>query len=462
MGFGRNTEETPSRASLTEALLEHQVILEVGPLTLELAKSSSLDSIWNLTNVILGAGMFALPRVFGALGLVGGALIITLVGITTYCTIAIMLRSSEHTQQWTYASALHAVWGRRAAAAVHAAVIAGCIGFVALYLIITCDVFVGNKVFTGIISDVFPQLPDPLPWYLSRTALLTWIALVTVPLLSLKSLHGLAFISAVSVASSTASMLCLLALWAGAAARGMLAPLRLWPKLSFFGDSPLIITTHMIATMPVAMTAFVCQMSIHPIARDLHHYTPRKMRRTVASSLFVCALLYFATGASGFSIFGDEIAGDVLSNVQPEVVAVLLGCSDRLGLAFVALLKSFVALAMLTSIPINIWPLREEVLGLLTHAFHGQEPSRSAFYAITYGCLFGIWATAVAVESAYQMVGIVGATCGIALAFVFPGMLALRIQGVKGTYLGGLVLLGFGGVLMVAGVVSTGIGTDGG
>lgn len=84
--------------------------------------------------------MFALPRVFGALGLVGGALIITLVGITTYCTIAIMLRSSEHTQQWTYASALHAVWGRRAAAAVHAAVIAGCIGFVALYLIITCDV----------------------------------------------------------------------------------------------------------------------------------------------------------------------------------------------------------------------------------------------------------------------------------------------------------------------------------
>jgi amino acid permease len=218
----------------------------------------------------------------------------------------------------------------------------------------------------------------------------------------------------------------------------------------------------MIATLPVAMTAFICQMSIHPIARDLHQYTPRKMRNTVASSLSICALLYFATGASGFSIFGDEIAGDVLSNVQPEVVAVLLGCSDRVGLAFVALLKSFVALAMLTSIPINVWPLREEVLGLLTHAFHGQEPSRSAFYAITYGCLFGIWATAVAVESAYQMVGMVGSTCGIALAFVFPGMLALRIQGVKGAYVGGLALLGLGGVLMVAGVASIGIGTDGG
>jgi amino acid permease len=84
--------------------------------------------------------MFALPHVFGALGLLGGAFIIILVGITTYCSIAIMLRSGEDTQQWTYASALNAVWGRRAAAAVHAAVIVGCIGFVALYLIITCDV----------------------------------------------------------------------------------------------------------------------------------------------------------------------------------------------------------------------------------------------------------------------------------------------------------------------------------
>lgn len=64
MGFGRNTEETPSRASLTEALLEHPVILEVGPLTLELAKSSSLDSIWNLTNVILGAGKDSQTNLF--------------------------------------------------------------------------------------------------------------------------------------------------------------------------------------------------------------------------------------------------------------------------------------------------------------------------------------------------------------------------------------------------------------
>jgi hypothetical protein len=54
MGFDQNTAEAP----LTEALLgqEHQVILEEGQPTPDVAKSSSLDTVWNLTNVILGAG----------------------------------------------------------------------------------------------------------------------------------------------------------------------------------------------------------------------------------------------------------------------------------------------------------------------------------------------------------------------------------------------------------------------
>jgi hypothetical protein len=55
MGFAQNTEEAP----LTEALLEHNVILEEGQQpSPDLAQSSSLDSTWNLTNVILGAGEY--------------------------------------------------------------------------------------------------------------------------------------------------------------------------------------------------------------------------------------------------------------------------------------------------------------------------------------------------------------------------------------------------------------------
>ena len=424
-----------------------------------------------------------MPRVYAALGLICGSLMIIIVMIITYGTIAVMLQCSELQDTWTYASTMHKAWGRKAAAAVHAAIIAGCIGFVSLYLIVTCDVggiafecqqrlshhltpyyssflvsqvLVGNKVYTGIISDLFPQLPDPLPWYLCRTALLTYIALVSAPLLAAKSLHGMALTSAISVLCSTLSMSFILGLGVAAAWQGTLAPLRWWPNLSFFGSKPTVIATHLIATLPVVMTAFVCQMSVHPVARDLREYTPQRMRKVIAWSLTICAVLYGSTGAWGYQTFGDEIEGDVLSNIQPEALMALLGCGDAVALAFTSTLKGIVALSLLTSIPINLWPLREDVMGLLTHAMHGQQPSRSAFYTVTYLNLFGIWLLSVAVESAYSMIGLVGATCGIAMAFFFPGMLAMRVpSGGKGAWVGGVVLLVLGTVLMLAGISST-------
>lgn len=254
------------------------------------------------------------------------------------------------------------------------------------------------------------------------------------------------------------AMLFILALCAGAWLRGTLAPIRLWPDPSFFGDRPAVIMTHMIATLPVVMTAFICHMSIHPVARDLRQYTPYRMRRVVAISLGICALVYGATGAAGFQTFGNKVQGDVLSNLQPEIAADIMGCSDHIGLAFVATMKIFVAIAMLTSIPITLWPMREDVMGLLTTWMKGQEPSKLAFYTVTYLSLAAIWALSIAVESAYAMVGLVGATCGIAMAFLFPGMLALKLQGVKGAKLGGQGLLVLGMVLMVAGIASTVLG----
>lgn len=42
----------------------------------------------------------------------------------------------------------------------------------------------GTQEFTGIIPDLWPDLPDPLPWYLQRAAMLTWAALLVAPALS--------------------------------------------------------------------------------------------------------------------------------------------------------------------------------------------------------------------------------------------------------------------------------------
>lgn len=324
------------------------------------------------------------------------------------------------------------------------------------------QVLVGNKAYTGIIADLFPSLPDVLPWYLSRTALITWITLAIAPLLAASTLHGMAAISAISVTASSLSMLCLLGMALGAILQGTVPPIRWLPDLTFFGTRPSIIAIHTLAILPVVMTAFICHMSIHPLAQDLEGYTPRRMRMVVAMSLGACCTMYAGTGAAGYSTFGEDVAGDVLANVQPETVAELFNCSDAAGVAFVATLKSCVAVAMLTSVPLSLWPARADILELMTKVLGGQ-PSKTAFYIVTYASLAAIYVGAVAVESSYSMVALIGATCGIALAFVFPGMISMRLAAVEEVddrtarrqYVNGVMLLIIGGILTAAGVTST-------
>ena len=56
MGRGPNSGDALLNEALLEQDFQHQLVLEEEQPTSHVAKSSSLDSIWNLTNVILGAG----------------------------------------------------------------------------------------------------------------------------------------------------------------------------------------------------------------------------------------------------------------------------------------------------------------------------------------------------------------------------------------------------------------------
>lgn len=67
----------------------------------------------------------------------------------------------------------------------------------------------GTSGSSGVIPDLFPSLSFPLPWYLGRTAMLTWFIAAVAPLLLARTLGGLARVSAFKV---TCVLLCTLAL----------------------------------------------------------------------------------------------------------------------------------------------------------------------------------------------------------------------------------------------------------
>ncbi|KAI7845763.1 hypothetical protein COHA_000677 [Chlorella ohadii] len=421
-------------------------------------KQSSLwDTTVNLTNAILGAGMLAFPRAFAGLGLLGGGAMTVAVAIMTYASIAVMLRPTERTRKLTYAAVMEHEWGHWAGVAVRFSIVVGSAGFLVLYLIVLADLLVGSEEYSGIIPDLWPQLPDPLPWYLGRTAMLTWATLLVAPALCPKTLGGVAPISIFKIGCSFLCVAACVALAIILAVQGQLPAIHLLPDPSFFGDSFWERLKNVVAVVPVIMTAFVCQMSIHPLVSDLHDYTPRRMRTAVGWSMVLSGTTYATIGVSGFMVFGVAVQGDVLSNLNIDDVAKIMGGNVGAAMAFVATVKVAMAISMVLSFPITIWPMREDIIEMLAHSLGSStQLSPTAYYLLTYTSLLAIYLVAVGIQSAYSVVGIVGATCGTTMGFIFPGMLALRDpQGGAAYKAFGWGLLAAGAVLFAVGVTAS-------
>ncbi|KAL4422665.1 hypothetical protein ABPG75_008862 [Micractinium tetrahymenae] len=415
-------------------------------------QSSLWDTTVNLTNAVLGAGMLAMPRAFAGLGVLGGAACVAAVGLMTHFSIVLMLRPTERTGKLTYAAVVAHEWGRWWGVAVRASIILGSAGFLVLYLIILGDLLVGSRHFSGIIPDLWPGLPDPLPWYLRRTAVLTWATLLVAPSLAPKTLGGVAPISVLKVFCTFLCVLSLLALCGAMIVQGRLPPVHWLPDPSFFGDGALERAKNVLGIVPVVMTAFVCHMSVHPMVQDLREYTPRRMRVAVTASMAITGLVYFLTGAAGFMVWGQQVCGDVLSNMSIDGVTDILWGHVPLAMAFVTTVKVSMALSLILSFPITLWPMRQDMIETLADTFGAHQLSPAGYYSLTYLSLLLIYLLAISISSAYQMVGLIGSLTGTSMAFFFPGMLALRDAA------GGRPFRAFGWALIAAGALLTAVG----
>ncbi|EFN52375.1 hypothetical protein CHLNCDRAFT_138809 [Chlorella variabilis] len=222
-------------------------------------QSSLWDTTMNLTNSILGAGLLALPHAFAGLGVAGGVALIAAVGVMTHASIVLMLRwaggPTERTGKLTYCAVMEHEWGRWAGAAVRFSIIVGSAGFLVLYLIVLADLLVGTEQYSGIIPDLWPQLPDPLPWYLQRTAMLTWVTLIVAPSLWPKTLGDVAPISVMKICCTLMCVVALVVLCVALAIQGHLPQVRWLPDPAFFGDGSWERLKNVLATIPVIMTA---------------------------------------------------------------------------------------------------------------------------------------------------------------------------------------------------------------
>lgn len=147
---------------------------------------------------------------------------------------------------------------------------------------------------------------------------------------------------------------------------------------------------------------------------------PADMLYAVKIALALCAAIYFTIGIFGYLLFGESTMDDILVNFDQSsgsAINSLLNDLVRLSYAFHLMLV----------FPLLNFSLRTNIDEFL---FSTKKPVLAAdskrFLVLTFALLALAYAAAITIPSIWYFFQFVGSTSAVCLAFIFPGVIALR------------------------------------
>ncbi|KAL4273818.1 hypothetical protein GQ457_13G020700 [Hibiscus cannabinus] len=161
--------------------------------------ASILGAVYNLSTIVVGAGIMALPATVNQLGLIPGLMTIIFVSVLTESSIDNILRFSRASKSATYSGVATDAFGGVSRKILQAYIVINNAGMLVVYMIIIGDVSSGTWEDgfhrRGVMEEWFDE-----HWWTTRSAVLFLTTLfVFVPLVSFKHVNSLRYTSALSV-----------------------------------------------------------------------------------------------------------------------------------------------------------------------------------------------------------------------------------------------------------------------
>jgi len=414
------------------------------------------QSVFNLANTIVGAGVMALPRVVAELGLLlGVGAICACAAISVFALESIVWEAEATRQTVSYGALVESQFGRWGGASMQLAIIVNNFGIMIVYLIIASDVLVGSGEIKGVLPAVFGTLSGAeAPWFFSKAFVLCALAaLGLLPLVCLRSLRKLSVASMASIGIAIAFSITTAAIAVTATARGVEADVTLLPDERLLGDTPARMARNTLQALPVVLTSYNCHFNVHSIMNELRGYTRARMSYVVRAAVGICCLMYVAVGAGAYLLFGEGTTADVLASYGREKLGPALG--DRGALVTATVAKTLYTATLVVTFPMINWALRINAFEL----GWGRTPDPGSFpwYAATGVLLVLALLAAITIPSIFVAIELTGATAGVLIAFFWPMTLLLKIKRDRGELTWGTGLVA-GGVLTLGLLVAV-VGT---
>ena len=298
-----------------------------------------LGAIANLCSATLGAGILAIPYGMYLSGLVFGGILLLVSGIATIFSIDLLIEATQKYRCRSYEDLVERALGKRSRLLTELSIVVSCIGVLVAYLIAVGDIL---ETFVG-------------PERRAVSMVIAW-AVTMLPLSLLKTMDSLQWASSTGIISIfllvVAALHQVLVDEAAESAHNLL-PL-LWPSNGI---------TSVTVACPIVLFAFNCQVNVSSIYDEMSR--KENMKTVTRASMSLCGILYLIMGLIGLWDFGSDMMPNILRNYHNTK-------SFYIEMAFLSM-----AVAIITASPMNVFPARFTIFGLMMPVEPEERPEVS-------------------------------------------------------------------------------------
>lgn len=260
-------------------------------------QATTISSIINLLNTIVGAGTLAMPAAMSHMSVALGTFVILWSGITSALGLYLQSRCGRYLDHGTASFfALSQITYPNAAVVFDTAIAVKCFGVGVSYLIIIGDLMPG-------VALGFNSEAGSVPFLVDRNFWITAFMLVIIPLAFLRRLDSLKYTSVIALVSI-----------------GYLIVLVVY---HFASDSPAergdvhLIRWHgpvaLLSSLPVVVFAYTCHQNMFSILNELEDKSPASVMGVITSSIGSAASIYILVAVTGYLTFGSNVVGNIVS-----------------------------------------------------------------------------------------------------------------------------------------------------
>mmetsp|Transcript_16177 Transcript_16177/g.44787 ORF Transcript_16177/g.44787 Transcript_16177/m.44787 type:complete len:476 (-) Transcript_16177:194-1621(-) len=368
--------------------------------------------VFNLIKSIVGAGVLSLPAGVVAFGNAPSAMIpavglITVMGIISAYTFALIGRVCQKTNTMSYADAWDATVGKSTS------------WIIAMSCFVDC--WFGNLSFSMILADTISNLLASVGIAATRTqSLLGVTGLVLLPLCFMKNLASLAPFSLIGIVGMLYTTIAMaIRYFGGAYAPGgqFLATALTAPVFGNAGAAAAMSAKTLILASMLS-NAYIAHFSAPKYLAELKNNTIGRFTQVIAWSFGTSVALYCIITALGFLTFGASSNGLILNNYSTQD---LLMSFSRVA----------VGLSVTGSYPLLFDGTREGLMDLLK--IPREKRSNSLINKLTLGVLAATTLVAAKLTDLGLVASVGGATFGTALVFIYPTIMFIKSQNGKTT-----------------------------